>query len=110
MNKKLSLELDQLAVESFETSQATRPAGTVRGFGFTDTTCNQIICDCPTGGTCDTDCGQVSCDGTCVDATCGGNSCINLCPTGNMHTCIQPNCFHTYECVSSPNYTECCLQ
>ena len=29
--KKLSLDLDQLTVESFDTSTARRPAGTVRG-------------------------------------------------------------------------------
>lgn len=108
MKNKLSLDLDQLSVESFETVQPQRPAGTVRAFGFTDTTCNQIICDCPTGGTCrtdctcDTDCGTcasdcgscslcpacISVDGSCPADTCAytcGNSCS--CPTYCGDTC-----------------------
>lgn len=112
MVKKLSLNLDELAVESFDTTKASRPAGTVRGYGFTETTCNQIICDCPTGGTCDTDCGQYTCvDDTCGGATCG-SSCVNICPPTDAgeRTCNQPSCFYSCACVSQAEYTVCCLQ
>jgi hypothetical protein len=90
MNRKLSLDLDQLSVESFETSRETHSAGTVRAFGFTDTTCNQIICDCPGGGTnvtCATDCDQDTC----------GDSCVNICvPTAHgEHSCAMPTCLNT---------------
>ena len=91
MQKKLALELDQLVVESFATSSALRPRGTVRGHDVSDTTCNQIICDCPTGGTCDTDCGQGTCGAECGSGrpscaytclctdTCPGNTCAYSC-------------------------------
>jgi hypothetical protein len=90
MKKKLTLELDQLTVESFDTSTAMRPAGTVRAHGYTDTSCDQIICDCgPTHLTCDTDCDQNTC----------GDSCVNICPPTDRgeHSCAPPTCF--YSCI-----------
>jgi len=88
--KKLSLDLDQLAVDSFETvGDAARRAGTVRGHGFTDTTCAQRICDCPTGSgdTCDDMCNTGDCPT--ADFGCGSG----------FHTCQQPSCF--YSCPST---------
>ena len=89
--KKLSLDLDQIAVESFATEPARRAHGTVRGHDLSDTTCNQIICDCYTGGTCDTDCGQITCDDTCAN-TCGCSA-PQICVSG--HTCDLPSCAYT---------------
>jgi hypothetical protein len=71
--RKLALDLDGLAVQSFETQGSTRSRGTVRGNEWTE----------PTSCWIDTDvvsCGG-SCDYTWCDATCagcggtGGNSC-----------------------------------
>ncbi len=88
--KKLSLDLDQLTVESFDTSTTERPAGTVRAHGYTDTTCRQLLCDCgPTNVTCDTACYQDTC----------GDSCVNICPPTDRgeHSCAPPSCF--YSCI-----------
>ena len=46
--KKMALDLDALVVESFETAVRRPARGTVRGNDQSDTTCFQIICDCPT--------------------------------------------------------------
>ena len=78
--KKLSLDLEALAVDSFETGARRARVGTVRAHGETgfdpdstapcaagteaggtcDTTCRQIICTCTQGGepwqTCDNNC------------------------------------------------------
>jgi hypothetical protein len=88
--KKLSLDLDQLAVDSFDTvGDAAHRAGTVRGHGFTDTTCAQRVCDCPTGSgdTCDDACNTEDCPTAAFG--CGSG----------FHTCVQPSCF--YSCPST---------
>ena len=105
--KKLSLDLDQLIVDSFDTvGDGARHAGTVRGHGFTDTTCNQLICDCPTGSgeSCQADlCNTAGCE----TADCGTRACTGLCPSAG-HTCNPPYCYYSYGCVSL-NDTECCF-
>jgi hypothetical protein len=70
MRTKLRLNLDQLTVDSFDTSTTVREKGTVFGEQCTCWT----NCTCPGCPTCDnTACGQhtcgVSCNGTC-DFTC----------------------------------------
>ncbi|WP_420130142.1 hypothetical protein [Longimicrobium sp.] len=85
MNK---LKLDDLAVESFDTTaEAKEEGGTV--FGEQQCTCptNCTCPGCPTCATCAT-CGWVSCQTNCntCDATCGGNqtcwdSCDAICGT-----------------------------
>jgi len=88
--KKLSLDLDQLAVDSFDTvGDAARDAGTVRGHGFTGTTCGQFICDCPTGS------GE-SCQPDLCDT---GDCSAGTCPSGVGHTCQQPSCFYSSPCA-----------
>ena len=96
--RKLKLQMDQLAVESFPTSEALVPRGTVEAHGtFIDNTCGaertcgpqtcgDLICvigtdpiDCPvvSGGlTCDQTCT------TCPGPTGGGLSCVG-CTTRN---------------------------
>lgn len=90
--KKLSLDIDALAVESFDTTgDAALRAGTVRGHGFTETTCGQFICDCPTGS-----------GDTCQPELCGGETddcTAGTCPSVVGHTCVQPSCF--YSCPST---------
>jgi hypothetical protein len=83
MMKKLTLDFEQLTVESFDVSpNVVRARGTVRGQATTPasclaTDCNQNTCaatcmTCP--DTCWDSCGQTcynSCYGTC-EVTCGG--------------------------------------
>ena len=76
--KKLKLNLDELKIESFETSvQKPNNKGTIHG-NITGNTCDEPTCagtcpenPCPTNNTCETDCGQNTCGGmTCVDTAC----------------------------------------
>jgi hypothetical protein len=72
--KKLRLELDRLAVESFATGEKTISSGTVRGFVTTTTQ--------PVGDT------QESCD-----ATCGGNATIYITCGVSCYSCnMTPDC------------------
>lgn len=76
--KKLSLDLDRLAVESFHTAAIDAAGGTVRGHGVSDTTCVQIVCDCPTGsGESCADCGEPTALDTCNQPSC--YTCVNTC-------------------------------
>ena len=83
--KKLALDLDSLVVESFDTSAARMPRGTVRGNDVSDTTCHQIICDCPSGSgdTC-----EGSCEDTCVES-CDACTQIWVCPTYTQLSCCN---------------------
>lgn len=101
--KKLRLELENLAVESFDTSAGDRPRGTVVGEQCTcpgaqtcAATC-YLTCDdasCPGGQSCggqsclDT-CGHVTCDYTCRNS-CGGTCRLTQCQN-TIHPCyIEP--------------------
>lgn len=61
---KLRLQLDDLSVESFDTTAARGEKGTVFGEQCTCYT----VCTCPGCATCDATCPQ-----TCDDAGCGGS-------------------------------------
>ena len=94
--KKLALDLDQLAVESFETSSDRARFGTVRGFDLTGTTCGQFICDCPTGS------GE-----SCQPDLCGTEACGTTdCGSGYGHTCDAPSCF--YSCPGTCGAPDTC--
>ncbi len=85
--KKLALNIDSLAVESFEVAAADPDRGTVKAYV---TTGNQIICECSYDvGTCDytcaNTCGQ-SCGGGC-GTTGGGGTREVTCATGNQIIC-----------------------
>ncbi|HET7229245.1 MAG TPA: hypothetical protein VFJ16_04550 [Longimicrobium sp.] len=102
--KKLSLDLDQLAVESFDTGTPLRPRGTVRGNDLSDTTCVERLCQCGTT-TCANDSIQISCDVTCngtCDESCDGTcyaSCVGICQVSNdAHTCMPPSCYYSCTC------------
>jgi hypothetical protein len=96
---KLKLELDLLAVESFETLRTGAPRGTVEAFVPTVRLCNTDEPSC--GGTCyscdynscvgscDASCAtcEATCGYTCDDASCGTcltncgqESCVYVCP------------------------------
>jgi len=78
--KKLVLEIDQLAVESFATDAVRPGAGTIRGNAV-----SEHLTEC---GTCTICPGCVTLDGTCPAETCAytcGDSCG--CPTFGGETC-----------------------
>jgi len=72
--QKLKLQLEDLAIDSFETSPPQKPKGTV--FGEQCTCYTQ--CTCPGCPTCDASCNG-TCGGTC-EASCNG-TCGNTCWT-----------------------------
>jgi hypothetical protein len=78
MRSKLKLQLEDLSVESFDTSTSEKPKGTVFGEQCTCPT----ACTCPGCPTCDASCDD-TCDGTCDSCfSCGG-------------TCGQYTCYHS---------------
>ncbi len=100
MRTKLRLNLDQLTVDSFDTSTVAAEKGTVFGEQCTCWT----NCTCPGCPTCDnTACGQASCEGTCN--TCGAScygTCYDTCagcPSGG-YTCWET-------CGQTALYTGC---
>lgn len=106
--KKLSLHIEDLAVESFDTSSAGAVRrGTVQGAQLSQTTCQQIICDCQTNGAeCPTNFGP-ECEetvNTCA-VTCG-DSCTFFCSrTCPVNTCAY-SCEGTCGCPTwRPNET-----
>jgi hypothetical protein len=103
---KLRLQLEDLRIDSFQTTPAEKPKGTV--FGEQCTCYTQ--CTCPGCPTCDASCNgtcNASCNGTCDascgcgtydacgtwDASCGGNTCDATCNgwatyPGPMQHCV----------------------
>jgi hypothetical protein len=88
MRGKLKLNLEQLSVDSFDTTEAQTPKGTVFGEQCTCYT----NCSCPGCPTCDASCNgtcDASCNGTCGAYSCGGScdyTCDGYC-TVNDYTC-----------------------
>jgi hypothetical protein len=82
--RKLRLQLDDLQVDTFQTTAPERPKGTVFGEQCTCYT----NCTCPGCPTCD-----ASCNGTC-DASCNGTCYENTCACGTYDTC-RFNCGYT---------------
>jgi hypothetical protein len=103
---KLKLNLDQLAVESFDTSRPAKAEGTV--FGEQCTCRTQCTCPgCPTCyASCNGSCGA-SCNGTCYEATCnncGSADCqtVNYCGTDYDVTCRGIGTCGIYPCADIP--------
>lgn len=90
MPSKLKLNLDQLTVESFNTTRGGPKEGTVYGEQCTCYT----NCTCPGCPSCDATC-ENTCNYTCDDATCvgctDGYSCFDT-DCGCVETCQQTNC------------------
>lgn len=83
MKTKIKLDLDDLSVDSFDTTRPAAERGTVFG--------EQCSCGgtCPGQATCDQTCPQTCDDFTCVescDGTCAGWTCITRC----LDTCLCP--------------------
>jgi hypothetical protein len=89
--KKLTLDLDQLTVDSFDTSETGAEKGTVFGEQCTCYT----NCTCPGCPTCDhTQCQQNTCDFSC---------------NGSCWTCqYDPTCDGGYTCNYTVFYKHCC--
>lgn len=97
--KKLTLQVDDLRVESFETVRTEAPRGTVRGNAPTWYCSEQIDCTYDYG--CETEnvsCGG-SCNGSCVD-TCGA-SCNGTCAASCYGTCEATCNSCDYSCYES---------
>jgi hypothetical protein len=80
---KMKLKLDELSVDSFDTTCEIKEKGTVFG---EQCTC-QTVCTCPGCLTCDATCPQTCDDYSCAvscDGTCAGISCFTRC----IDTCI----------------------
>ena len=101
---KLTLKLEDLTVDSFETTAAEKERGTV--FGEQCTCYTNCTCPgCPSCGdtcpaTCPMTCDDVSCGGTCQ--TCYGNTCDGTCPIdgcgfSNYDTCRVRICNGTIQ-------------
>ena len=97
MRSKLTLNLEQLSVDSFQTTSAPAEKGTV----FAEQCTCYTACTCPGCPTCDATCGgtcgntcAASCNGTCNDATCNtcGYSCYYTDCGCAVETCQQTNC------------------
>lgn len=89
--KKLMLDVEQLAVESFATGGAASEAGTVHGHNHTrgnHATCWET-CGASCGVTCPATCGY-TCNG---EYTCFGDTCAATCNCTNTQpylSCIEP--------------------
>ncbi|HEX6042547.1 hypothetical protein [Longimicrobium sp.] len=102
--QKLKLNLEDLSVDSFDTTRSERPKGTVFGEQctcYTQCTCPGCpTCDASCNGTCYASCNgtcDVSCNGTCAGTcgdscydTCGGYTCDGRRACG--YTALQTNC------------------
>jgi hypothetical protein len=93
MRGKLTLNLEDLSVDSFDTTATQKAKGTVFGEQCTCYT----NCTCPGCPTCD-----ATCNYTCDDATCPN------CPTCAASCNGTCNCPTNNTCGYSCNYSECC--
>lgn len=92
--KKMKLDLDDLKVESFETTAESQDGeGTVYGYITQDLTqcgdCTNFLCEPTNNRTCGSTCGPTcgnTCGNTCP-STCN-NTCGSTCTCGNGVTCL----------------------
>jgi hypothetical protein len=104
MRSKLTLNLDDLSVDSFDTTMTHKEKGTVFGEQCTCYT----NCTCPGCPSCGATC-PATCANTCDDYTCA-NTCANTCDDytcaytcdcggGDPPTCLQTNCGQYFCCA-----------
>ena len=101
MRSKLSLNLDQLSVESFDTTATRRPRGTVFGEQCTCYT----NCTCPGCPTCDATCNYTCDDATCPNCPTCAASCNGTCNAATCNTCAY-SCYET-DCGCPPGGGSC---
>jgi hypothetical protein len=106
MQSKLKLNLDELTVDSFDTTRPTNKQGTV--FGEQCTCYTQ--CTCPGCPTCYASCNG-TCEATCAN-TCDDNTCVNC--TDDSELCV-PNTYgaecpsrHSCDYCNTWQDTSCC--
>jgi hypothetical protein len=100
MRSKLKLNLNELRVDSFNTSGAEQKNGTVFGEQCTCYT----NCTCPGCPTCYASCNgtcNASCNGTCYDYTCADCD-SDYCGTFNDFTCNGYGTCGIYPCKQVP--------
>jgi hypothetical protein len=101
MQAKLKLNLEDLTVDSFDTTATQKEKGTVFGEQctcYTNCTCPGCpTCDASCNNTCAT-CGENTCAQTCEDTCLNDNTC-NLC--AYPPTCQQTNCGYELCCEIS---------
>lgn len=98
--RKLRLDLDQLAVESFDTAAKEAEKGTV----VAEQQCTCLTqCTCPGCPSCDDTC-PVTCAYTCDDPSCG-ESCYGSCPPD--YSCWD-TCAGQYTCESQTGHQIIC--
>jgi hypothetical protein len=101
MRSKLTLNVEDLSVDSFDTTAAAREKGTV--FGEQCTCYTQCTCPgCPTcyascNGTCGATC-PATCYNTCDDNTCGCAG-TDYTDCGCPDTCLQTACGPYFCCA-----------
>jgi hypothetical protein len=103
MRGKLTLNLEDLSVDTFDTTPTENPKGTV--FGEQCTCYTQ--CTCPGCPTCDATCEMelTDCGNTCGGATCGqtchtcGATCGGSC---DDYTCILKHCQDSIRMTNCP--------
>ncbi|HEX6747645.1 MAG TPA: hypothetical protein VF092_10180 [Longimicrobium sp.] len=110
--RKLTLQLESLAVQSFDTTPASSNRGTVRGAGDTEPYSYETCApDATCGGTCPPECGSDGwggCGGTAggcqytQQPTCYGTACDTWCCTPNTACGEYATCGHVtcaFECT-----------
>jgi hypothetical protein len=100
--KKLRLHLEDLQIDSFQTTPGEKTKGTV--FGEQCTCYTQ--CTCPGCPTCDASCNgtcDASCNGTC-DASCNGTC---DCPPGTDYQCNPLSAAQPYKCANTLDFEYC---
>ena len=104
--KKLSLHLDDLTVESFDTSAPAPARGTVQGHDHSDpSNCdNSGFCSC-NGYPCDTYTCRCTDPDTCAYSC--GQSCPNTCDSC-QNTCVS--CMATCEGYAGCTYPQICIE
>jgi hypothetical protein len=107
---KLKLNLEQLTVDSFDTTTTEKPKGTV--FGEQCTCYTQ--CTCPGCPTCDATCAATCDDATCPQCPTCYASCNGSCDASCYGTCAGVTCLNTcYEtcrprlCYGNTNLGSC---
>jgi hypothetical protein len=99
MRGKLSLKLEDLTVDSFDTTVTQKAKGTVFGEQCTCYT----NCTCPGCPTCYASCnGENTCAASC-NGTCAGDTCANSCYGTCDYSCA---CDSNYPCPSAM-YSHC---
>jgi hypothetical protein len=107
MRSKLTLNLEDLSVDSFDTTSTQKAKGTVFGEQctcYTNCTCPgcptcYASCNATCANTCANTCAYTCDDASCVNCGTGGYSCYetNCCPINE--TCQQTNCGNYFCCA-----------